>query len=348
VPRSGLSAGIRCGLLALGAAFALQTPAAAKPAEALSAEVEELRLAGDKMAEHRDYLEAIKLYKRATKASGNRCAPCQIALAKAYSSRGELKDSARSAEAALRMTDDPLLLSSAWNQLALAQFALAGSDAPKLRLAEASFRQAFHFLATPMIQYNLGVTLLRLGRDDEGLAELRAFIESAPQTTQAKAARDILENPRRARESMLPSLDLVTLDGRRITNADLVGKVVLFDFWGTWCAPCRASIPSLKALVERSQDQPLVVVSVAYDPKEAALKEFIAEHSMTWPQVWDRNGSFGEEFKIRSWPTYLLADHEGVIVFRYSGWGSQVEESILHYLRRALAGAKRADATATP
>ena len=59
---------------------------------------------------------------------------------------------------------------------------------------------------------------------------------------------------------MLPSLELVTLQGDYITNDDLSGKVVLFDFWGTWCAPCRDSIPSLKGLVERSKNLPLVVV----------------------------------------------------------------------------------------
>lgn len=324
------------------------TPGADRaPAIAVPPEAEQLRLAAETKALGHDYLAAIQLYKRATKASGYRCAPCQIGLAKAYSARGELKDAAKSAEAALPMTEDPALLASAWNQLALAQFSLAGDDAAKLRQAEASFREAIKLVSTPMIRFNLGVTLLRLGRDAEGLAELRAFIDSAPQTTQAKAARDILENPRRARESMLPSLGLQTLDGRRITNADLAGKVVLFDFWGTWCPPCRASIPSLKALVERTRDQPLVVISVSNDSDETALKGFIAEHSMTWAQVWDRSGNFGDEFKIRSYPTYLLVDHEGVIVFRYSGWSEHVEESIRAYLRRALAKAKNAGETAT-
>jgi thiol-disulfide isomerase/thioredoxin len=323
------------------------TPAAAASAASVPTEVEELCLAADKKALGHDYLAAIQLYKRATKASGYRCAACQIGLAKAYSARGELKDAAKSAEAALPMTEEPALLAAAWNQLALAQFSLAGDDAAKLRLAETSFREALKLVPTPTIRFNLGVTLLRLGRDAEGLAELRAFIDSAPQTTQAKAARDILENPRRARESMLPSLDLQTLDGRRLTNADLAGKVVLIDFWGTWCAPCRASIPSLKALVERTRDQPLVVVSVSNDSDEKALKSFISEHSMTWAQVWDRSGNFGDEFKIRSYPTYLLVDHEGVIVFRYSGWSEHVEDSIRAYLRRALAKAKNAGETAT-
>lgn len=333
---------------ALAPARAAAPEAAAAPAAAVPPEVEALLLAGDKAAAGHDYLAAIQLYKKATKTSGYRCASCQISLAKAYSARGELKDAAKSAEAALAMTEDPVLLAAAWNHLALAQFSLAGDDGPKLRLAEASFREALRLVPTPMIRFNLGVTLLRLGRDEEGLAELRAFIDSAPQTPQAKAARDILENPRRARESMLPSLDLQTIDGRRITNADLAGKVVLFDFWGTWCAPCRASIPSLKALVERTSDQPLVVISVSNDSKEAALKAFISEHEMTWAQVWDRSGNFGDEFKIHSYPTYLLVDHEGVIVFRYSGWSEHVEESIRAYLRRALAGAKRASAAAAP
>lgn len=321
---------------------------AAAPAASGPEAVESLLLAADEKVEKRDFLEAIKLYKRAAKASGNRCAPCQLGLAKAYTGRGELKDAAKSAESALTMTEDPVLLAAAWNRLALAQLSLAGSDAAGLRRAEASFRESLKLVPTPQIRFNLGVTLLRLGRDEEGLAELRGFIDSAPQAPQAKAARDILEKPRRARESMLPSVDLRTLDGGRLTDADLAGKVVLLDFWGTWCPPCRESVPSLKALVERTRDQPLVVVSAANESNESTLKEFIAEHSMNWPQVWDRGGKFADEFKINYYPTYLLADHEGLIVFRFSGWSDDVEEAIQYYLRRALADAKRAGASRAP
>lgn len=330
-----------------GAAIAPPT-ADATPAASLSPEAEALRLAGDEEVAKRDYGEAIKLYKKANKLAGDRCALCLLGLGKAYSALGAHRDAAKSAEDALRLIDDPDLQAVGWNQLALSHFALAGKDAEKLRLAESSFRKVLTLVPDAMTHFNLGVTLMRLGRDDEGLAELRLFIDQAPQSANTKVAEDILENPRRARESMLPSLELVTLEGDYITNEDLAGKVVLLDFWGTWCAPCRDAVPSLKALVQRSKSLPLVVVSVANDSNEAALKGFIADHGMTWPQVWDQQHRFVREMDVNAYPTYILADHEGAIVFRYSGWSENVERAIQNEIRRAIAGAKRAAVPKVP
>lgn len=308
-----------------------------------SEEAEALRLAADAQYEARDYGEAIKLYKKANKASANRCALCLLGLGRAYSALGAHRDAAESAEAALQLTDDPELQAVGWNQVALAQFALAGKDPGKLQLAESSFRKVLTLVPDAMTHFNLGVTLLRLGRDEEGKAELRLFLEKSPKAAKAKTAEDLLENPRRARDVMLPSLELVTLDGDYITNEEFAGKVVLFDFWATWCAPCRDAVPSLKALVARSKSLPLVVVSVSVDSDEAALRSFIGEHGMAWPQVWDQKHRFVREMGVEAYPTYLLADHEGAIVFRYSGWSENVERAIQNEVRRAVAKAKRAD-----
>lgn len=333
---------------ATAATQAAPATSTASAASAASTDSESTRLAADEQLEHREYGEAIKLYKKANKAAANGCPLCLIGLAKAYSALGAHRDAAASAEAALPLLDDPDLLAVSWNQLAISQFALAGKDPEKLRLAESSFRKVLALVPDAMTHFNLGVTLLRLSRDDEGSAELRLFLEKSPDGAKSKTARDMLENPRRARESMLPSLELVTLQGDYITNEDLAGKVVLFDFWGTWCAPCRASIPSLKALVERSKSLPLVVVSVSNDSNEEALRGFIDEHGMSWPQVWDPKYRFIREMAVDAYPTYLLADHEGAIVFRYSGWSENVERAIQSEIRRAVADAKRAGSPKAP
>ena len=257
---------------------------------------------------------------------------------------GAHKNAITSADAAIARAKEPEVLAIAWNQKALAQFAAAESDSGKLAVAEASFRRVYELAPEPMVRFNLGVVLLRQGRDAEGAAEIEAFLREAPTSPKADAARDLLEDPRRARERMLPSLELVTLTGDYITNDELAGKVVLLDFWGTWCEPCRMAVPSLKALVERSTKSPLTVISIATDQDEVKLKEFISEHGMGWPQVWDRDHKIVRSMSVSSYPTYVLADHEGKIVFRYSGWGDQVESAIQRELRRAVANAKRATA----
>jgi thiol-disulfide isomerase/thioredoxin len=324
----------------------LSLPLFAPPATAFAQEPAALLEAADEKVEAREYDDAIKLYKQALKAAPRGCAPCQLGLARAYNGVGAHKNAVRAADAAIAAGREDDLVAAAWNQKALAQFSGAGGDAVKLAVAESSFRKVYELAPSPIVRYSLGVTLLKQGRDAEGVAELRAFLDEAPSSDRAKTARDMIEQPRRARETMLPSIELVTLEGEYVTSDDLAGKVVLIDFWGTWCEPCRMAIPSLKALVGRSAEQPLVVISVANDPNEEALKTFIAEHGMGWPQVWDRERRFVREMNVTGYPTYILADHEGRIVFRYSGWGDAVEKAIQSELRRAVGKAKRADKAA--
>ena len=184
--------------LALGFAPVLAAAQATAAAPPPSPESRLPRLAADEQLEKREYGEAIKLYKKANKASESRCTLCLMGLAKAYTALGAHRDAAESAEAALRLTEDPELQAIAWNQLAVAQFALAGKDAEKLRLAESSFRKVLTLVPDAMTHFNLGVTLLRLNRDEEGAAELRIFLEKSPTGAKAKTAKDMLENPRRA------------------------------------------------------------------------------------------------------------------------------------------------------
>jgi len=321
-------------------AAALGIAIGADPAPASDAETL-LREADQKVAA-RELDEAIRLYKKAIQASPDGCAPCQLALSKAYHANGSPKNAVASAEAAIALLEKPQELAAAWNQKAMVQLAAAEKSPEKLRAAEVSFREALKLDDRPVIRFNLGVALLRQGRDADGIAELERFAAAEPSSPRAKTARDYIENPRRAREPMLPSLELRTLSGELLTDESLQGKVVLLDFWATWCAPCRASVPSLRALVERSAGQPLVVISVSVDQDEAALKSFLEEYGMTWSQVWDRERAHVADLGVSGYPTYILADHEGVIVFRHAGWGDAAERAVESELRRAVGRAKRA------
>jgi thiol-disulfide isomerase/thioredoxin len=67
---------------------------------------------------------------------------------------------------------------------------------------------------------------------------------------------------------MAPPFSIVTMDGQHISFDDLQGKVVLIDFWATWCAPCQASVPHMREIAKKFQDQPLVILSVSLDNDE--------------------------------------------------------------------------------
>src|SRR6185503_8775719 len=108
-----------------------------------------------------------------------------------------------------------------------------------LQAAEAVFRQAIGMEGEPAIlRYNLGVTLLQLKRDEEGVVELKQYVKDQPNGAYLDSARDMIKDPRRARENFAADFAFTSSEGEHITLEDLHGKVVLLDFWGTWCPPC--------------------------------------------------------------------------------------------------------------
>ncbi|MGH7952648.1 MAG: redoxin domain-containing protein, partial [Limisphaerales bacterium] len=87
-----------------------------------------------------------------------------------------------------------------------------------------------------------------------------------------------------------PLFHVKTVDGKMVNfPADYKGKVVLLDFWATWCGPCRAELPNVIAAYQKYHDKGFDVVSVSLDrPRQGpALLQFIHDHNMTWPQIYD-------------------------------------------------------------
>src|SRR5260370_1039929 len=99
-----------------------------------------------------------------------------------------------------------------------------------------------------------------------------------------------ISRPERARARMAPPFSVTTLDGQRMSMDDLQGKVVLLDFWATWCVPCREALPHIRQVAKKFQGEPLVILSVSLDSEEQNWKAFIVKNEMTWPQY--RDGSF--------------------------------------------------------
>jgi thiol-disulfide isomerase/thioredoxin len=97
------------------------------------------------------------------------------------------------------------------------------------------------------------------------------------------------------------------------------GKVILLDFWASWCGPCRRSLPSLKRLeaVYRSAD--FVVISISEDDDEDAWRSFVSTNQMSWPQRLDSNGSLQHQYGVNALPTYVLLGRDGSVLQKFVG-----------------------------
>jgi thiol-disulfide isomerase/thioredoxin len=293
--------------------------------------------------------DAVRAFREADELAGGTSARALIGLAQAHYQLGAAATAEKTARRALAAAgDDAFFQGAAHNLIGLALLAKAGDDAAKLAAAEAAFRAALERAGatSPVLNLNLAEALMRQGKDAEGVSLLEAYLATDPSGPNAARARSLLDDPRRAREEDLaPDFSMVTLDGRKLTPADFAGRAVLLDFWGTWCAPCRQATPALGRLAKRLAGEPFELVAVSNDAEREVLAAYVEEHGMDWTQVWDRNGSMARDaFLVRSYPTYVVLDHEGRVVYRVSGWGNTIQRSLEREVAAAVRKARKAAA----
>jgi thiol-disulfide isomerase/thioredoxin len=109
-------------------------------------------------------------------------------------------------------------------------------------------------------------------------------------------------------------LQFTALDGREVDLAKLTGKVVLVEFWSTTCGPCLAEMPAVKAAYEKLHARGFEVVAISLDDKEGALRRFLKEKELPWPQHFDGKGwenQFAVRYGVFSIPTTWLVDKRG-------------------------------------
>lgn len=119
------------------------------------------------------------------------------------------------------------------------------------------------------------------------------------------------------------------------------GKVVLVDFWASWCAPCKKSFPSLNALHQRYKAQGVVVIGVSVDEDPVKMNLFLKQHPASFPIVRDQSQKFVKALQIGAMPTTVLVDRRGTIRFVNSGFkGTESESAIEQQIQHLLKGAK--------
>lgn len=101
--------------------------------------------------------------------------------------------------------------------------------------------------------------------------------------------------------------------------AEYRGKVVLLDFWASWCGPCRRSLPSIKRLQAVYGSADFVLISVSEDDEESDWRSFVSSNQMTWTQRWDSDSTLLSKFGVNALPTYVLIGRDGAVVQTFVG-----------------------------
>ncbi len=275
-------------------------------------------------------------WQQAATLSGNTCPECFERVATLSFRTGAWEQAISAAVQFERLS--PLPSDQAYAELlhGSAVFHLNGDQPTPHELAEAdtAFKAAIaHDPNLRTALYLDGRALAALHRDDDARDAFTRYIQIAPPTDQYRPrAQNYLANLTLARASMAPPFSASTSDGKTISLADLHGRVVLLDFWATWCVPCKQLLPRLQHLAEKFSGEPFTLLSISWDEDPDAWRSFTESNHMTWPQVLDADHKLSNTYGVDALPHYFTIDADGALQSEVIGVGDDNIEARLQTL----------------
>ena len=133
-----------------------------------------------------------------------------------------------------------------------------------------------------------------------------------------------------------PNVVVYTAAGLTVRLADYKGKVVLIDFWASWCPPCKTSFPALDALFRAYQEQGLEVLAVNVDERPQDAAAFLDAHPHRLTVLYDAKGLSPLAFGVKGMPSSFLIDRSGNIRFIHMGYSGNVDDSFRQEITQLL------------
>jgi len=125
-----------------------------------------------------------------------------------------------------------------------------------------------------------------------------------------------------------PDFRLTKIGGGEVSLSDYRGKVVLLNFWATWCPPCREEMPLFKDVYKKYRDNGFEIIAVSTDASTDVVKDFISEYSIKFVVLHDREGKLSSLYGIQGLPTSFLIDREGIVVKVRLGEYKEIEKDL--------------------
>jgi thiol-disulfide isomerase/thioredoxin len=298
------------------------------------------------LQKERQILFAIEAYKKANKIADGKDSDCLKALLDLQMKTASFKDAAAIAASLEALAVTPAEKSKAKSERGYALYLQSADKKHDLLIeADAEFKAALADNpknATAL--YLDGHVLAVLGQMEAARAQFKACVSCiSPSDPSYLRAQHFAEDPSLSLHKMAPAFTVTALDGTRFNLDAMGGRVVLIDFWATWCGPCNRELPHMKKIAKEFAGQPLIIISVSWDSDEAKWKDFINKNEMTWVQYRDADHALSKSFGIDAIPHYFTIDSDGVLTSEMLGEDSDVEGK----LKKLVAKAKAASAPAS-
>jgi thiol-disulfide isomerase/thioredoxin len=312
---------------------------ATDPALAANPKYAEAMADAKHLTKKQQYIFAEDAYKKASKIAGGKDWASLEGLYITQLTVGSFKDAVGTAKALEAIASTPADKSSAETDQGRALFMQAG-DKDKVELlqsADTVFKAALvDYPKNATAHYFDGMALARLHELDAAGEQFKACLSCiSPNDPSYTRTEHFAENPALSTAKMAPPFTVTALDGVKFNLDEMGGRVVLIDFWATWCGPCNEELLHMKKIAQEFAGEPLVIISVSWDSDDAKWRNFIKKNEMTWVQYRDADHELSKRFDVNAIPHYFTIDSDGVLTAGMLGTGSNVEGKLKKLVAKA-------------
>lgn len=257
--------------------------------------------------------EAIKEFQHAAKLHNDQCVECFSFIGQTYLRLAKYKDAALAFHQGAELKSD--IQAEMYNAFGIALY--LQDDKKVLDEAIAAFNRSIELSGGKAVKayYNLGYALIKKGRESEGVAALKTYLEKDPEANAAEI-KAIMANPKMAGGKFALAFSVKSSKGDELSLDKLKGKIVLLDFWASWCGPCRAEMPEVKRIWKKYGGDSFVIVGINLDNNRNAFETYVKQEEVVWPQYYDGQGwnnKIARLYNVHGIPQTILIDQDGVI-----------------------------------
>jgi len=297
---------------------------------------------------------AVDSYQAAVKAASGRCDGCMEAILRTQMKMEDFKAAAGTAAMMARNAPDAKAKAQAEKREGLAFYeqyfaqseGRGGVDknpkkaADSLKQAEAVLAQSVADDASDEPIRMLHARVMAAQKRDEDASKEFAACAATPGTSEQECARALrfAKDVGIARNEPAPAFKLKAMDGSDVTLDKLAGKIVLVDFWATWCPVCRRDSDYIQTTVDAFDPQKFVLLEVDAHEEESRWKQYVADQRLEGLQTRD-NGEVADAFHVGGYPTYVVLDGDGIVRMRAVG----IEGDLKGEVKKLLQEQKAAD-----
>jgi tetratricopeptide (TPR) repeat protein len=287
--------------------------------------------------------DAVAEFRRAASLKDDKCAECFQMIGQVLWQSGDYKGAAAAYRQAVQLKPE----NEAELHNALGVMLYLQKDKSAYVEATNEFQKAIDQSKGRVVKayYNLGHALIKMGRKEDGIAAFKTYLEKEPNAKEAVEIRAIIANPKNAGEPFAPSFNVKSTQGDQIALDKLRGKIVLLDFWASWCGPCREDMPEVRKIWKQYSGENFVMIGINLDRDQRAFDKYVREQGVSWPQYFDGGGwnnKVSRLYGVHAIPHTVLIDQDGII--RATGLrAGRLSKAIGDLLRKVPAAENRSE-----